>query len=96
MEGESLDSSGQQSAAERAPPAQSPAKEFVFPPSYAQQRLWLLDRLLPTGSVYNVPKVYRLIGALKVDALQAALDELVERHESLRTRFGFEEAVRCR
>ena len=43
-------------------------------------------------SVYIEPKVYRLRGALRVDALQAALDELVERHESLRTRFGFEES----
>ena len=66
--------------------------ELRFPASFAQQRLWLLDRLLPTGSVYNVPKVYRLKGALKVDALRAALDELVERHESLRTRFGFEDS----
>lgn len=90
MEGKSVDSSGQQSTTERPAPAQWSAKEFVFPPSYAQQRLWLLDRLLPTGSIYNVPKVYRLSGALKVDALRPALDELVERHESLRTRFGFE------
>ena len=92
MEGESLDSSGQQSTAERPALVQSSAKEFVFPLSYAQQRLWLLDRLLPTGSIYNVPKVYRLRGALRVEALQWALDELVERHESLRTRFGFEES----
>ena len=72
------------------------AGELKFPVSFAQQRLWLLDRLLPMRSVYVEPKVYRLTGALKVDALRAALDELVERHESLRTRFGFEEAVRCR
>jgi hypothetical protein len=91
MEGESLDSSVQQSTTERPAPAQASTKEFVFPLSYAQQRLWLLDRLLPTGSVYNVPKVYRVSGVLKVDALRSALDELVERHESLRTRFGFED-----
>jgi len=91
MEGESLDSSVQQSTTERPAPAQASTKEFVFPPSYAQQRLWLLDRLLPTGSIYNVPKVYRLTGALNVEALRSALDALIERHESLRTRFGFED-----
>jgi thioesterase domain-containing protein len=92
MEGESLASSSEQSAGVHAPVAESSTKEFIFPPSYAQQRLWLLDRLLPRGSVYNVPKVYRLSGALEVGALRAALDDLVERHESLRTRFGYEES----
>ena len=67
------------------------AGDSRFPASFAQQRMWLLDRLLPT-SVYIEPKVYRLRGALRVEALQWALDELVERHESLRTRFGFEES----
>ncbi len=92
MEGESLDSSGRQGASEQPAPAQPSGKEFVFPLSYAQQRLWLLDRLLPTGSVYNVPRVYRLMGGLNVGSLRAALDELVERHESLRTRFVLEDS----
>ncbi len=58
------------------------------PLSYAQQRLWLLDRLLPSRSVYNVPLGVRLRGALDVEVLRRALDELVRRHEVLRTRFG--------
>jgi len=64
----------------------------VFPASFAQQRLWLLDRLLPVGSVYNVPRVFRLRGDLAVEALRGAFDDLLERHESLRTRFGLEES----
>ncbi len=68
------------------------AGELKFPVSFGQQRLWLLDGLLPMRSVYIEPKVYRLKGALKVDALRAALDELVERHETLRTRFVLEDS----
>jgi amino acid adenylation domain-containing protein len=74
----------------------SPARTeavYVFPPSFGQQQLWLLDRLLPDGSVYNVPAVMRLIGALDVEALQEALLELVRRHEVLRTRFEVEHAL---
>jgi hypothetical protein len=63
----------------------------TFPLSYAQQRLWLLDRLLPRGSVYNVAKVFRLVGSSDVAALRAALNELVQRHEVLRTRFELED-----
>ena len=55
--------------------------------SFAQRRLWLLDQLLPSGSVYNVPRVVRLVGALDVEALRRAFDELLRRHEALRTRF---------
>jgi hypothetical protein len=74
------------------PPAIEPAREFfVSPSSFAQQRLWLLDRLLPRGSVYNVPKVFRLVGELNVGALRGALNEIVRRHEALRTRFGLED-----
>src|SRR5205823_6838130 len=66
---------------------------YIFPPSFGQQQLWLLDRLLPDGSVYNVPAVVRLIGALDIEALQEALRELVRRHEVLRTRFEVEHAM---
>ena len=55
--------------------------------SFAQQRLWLLDQLEPAPWAYNVSVVRRLQGALQPDALQRALDTLIERHESLRTTF---------
>jgi hypothetical protein len=92
MEGESLNASTPSSATTQTPTVQSSAKEFVFPPSFAQQRLWLLDQLLPNGAIYNVPRVYRLHGPLNVEALRLAFDDLVERHESLRTRFGLEDS----
>src|SRR5262245_6504660 len=91
-EGEAPGSSSERSAAAQPPAAQSPPKEYVFPPSFAQQRLWLLDRLLPLRWVYNVAKAYRLRGELEVEVLRGALDDLVQRHESLRTRFGFEDS----
>jgi len=62
--------------------------EQAAPLSFAQQRLWLLDRLMPTGSVYNIEHVLRLSGELDHLALRDALNELVRRHEVLRTRFG--------
>lgn len=57
------------------------------PLSFAQQRLWLLDQLEPTTWTYNVSVARRLRGALQLDALKAALDEVVARHEGLRTTF---------
>ena len=58
-----------------------------LPLSFAQERLWFLDRLESTGSAYHVAHGLRLRGRLDRHALQAALDGLVARHESLRTRF---------
>ena len=59
----------------------------ALPLSFAQQRLWFLDRLIPGNAFYNIPVPMRLRGRLDVAALQAALDALVVRHETLRTRF---------
>ena len=58
------------------------------PLSFAQQRLWLLDQLEPSAWTYNVSVVRRLYGDLRLDALQRALDEVVARHETLRTTFA--------
>ncbi|HEX7241969.1 MAG TPA: condensation domain-containing protein, partial [Longimicrobiaceae bacterium] len=58
------------------------------PLSFAQQRLWLLDRMEPGNPAYNVPAGMRLRGALDVRALERALGEVVRRHESLRTVFA--------
>ncbi|HEX2080216.1 MAG TPA: amino acid adenylation domain-containing protein, partial [Longimicrobium sp.] len=55
------------------------------PLSSGQQRLWLLEQLAPGGTAYNAPYVFDLEGPLNVDALRAALDELVRRHAVLRT-----------
>ena len=58
-----------------------------LPLSFAQQRLWFLDRLLPDKAAYNIPAVWRLRGQLDALALERSLNELVARHETLRTRF---------
>jgi amino acid adenylation domain-containing protein len=58
-----------------------------LPLSSAQQRLWILDRLDPGNSVYNVTALTRLTGQLDIDALERTLGEIVRRHESLRTVF---------
>jgi amino acid adenylation domain-containing protein len=55
--------------------------------SFAQQRLWFLHQLDPESPAYNVAQALRLTGNLRVDMLGRALDEVVRRHESLRTSF---------
>ena len=59
--------------------------EFIA--SFAQQRLLFLHRLVPDNPFYNTPIPWRLSGRLDVDALQASLNGLVARHETLRTTF---------
>ncbi|GAB4200477.1 MAG: hypothetical protein Tsb002_36630 [Wenzhouxiangellaceae bacterium] len=56
--------------------------------SFAQQRLWFIEQLYPDTANYNIPRAYRLRGALRADCLRAAWDALVARHESLRTCFA--------
>ncbi|MFL6284301.1 MAG: amino acid adenylation domain-containing protein, partial [Pyrinomonadaceae bacterium] len=57
------------------------------PLSFAQQRLWFIDRLEGGSAFYNSPAAVRLSGALEVEALRRTLCEIVRRHEALRTRF---------
>ncbi|MBD0265851.1 MAG: non-ribosomal peptide synthetase, partial [Tolypothrix sp. Co-bin9] len=60
---------------------------FIFPASFAQQRLWFIDQLLPGNAIYNVPTVIRLTGRLNTSALEQTFKEIVRRHEVLRTTF---------
>ena len=59
----------------------------TFPCSFAQQRLWFLNRLVPGEWLYNIPAALRIQRSLDPLVIQQAVDELVQRHESLRTTF---------
>ncbi|MFJ4143749.1 non-ribosomal peptide synthetase [Pseudomonas sp. NPDC089734] len=65
----------------------------ALPQSLAQNRLWFLWQLDPQGSAYNIPGGLHLRGELDVTALSSSFQRLVERHESLRTRFYEQDGV---
>ncbi|MDH6144550.1 amino acid adenylation domain-containing protein [Kitasatospora sp. GP30] len=67
-----------------APP---PADRRTAPASFAQRRLWFLDHFTGGNSAYNLVSALRLTGSLDRDALHSSLQQLVDRHESLRTTF---------
>ncbi|MBA2283897.1 MAG: amino acid adenylation domain-containing protein, partial [Ktedonobacteraceae bacterium] len=61
------------------------------PMSFAQQRMWVLDQLLPGNPSYNMSGGLHLRGTLDVVALERSLNEIVSRHEALRTRFDMQQ-----
>ncbi len=72
-----------------AEPALLPLSRIeALPLSFAQTRLWMLDRLIPGQSLYNMGGVRRLGGGVRFDRLAAAVATVVGRHETLRTSFG--------
>lgn len=66
---------------------QPAARKETAPLSLAQQRLWFLNKLEPYSAAYNIPIAFQLYGELDVEMLERSLNELVARHESLRTTF---------
>ncbi|MCP4657722.1 MAG: amino acid adenylation domain-containing protein, partial [bacterium] len=72
-----------------APPLRALARRpgETVPLSFAQQRLWFIDRFQPDSALYNLPVLFRLAGRLDRGALGRAVDEIVRRHEVLRTHF---------
>ena len=72
----------------QAPAIVSVPRDGELPLSFGQQRLWFIDQLEPGNSVYNFPAAVRLKGPLNLVALEQSLNEIVKRHEALRTTFG--------
>ncbi|MCU1646291.1 MAG: non-ribosomal peptide synthetase [Nocardia sp.] len=83
------------SAAVVRPPLVAVPRPDVVPLSFAQQRLWLLNRLDPDSGAYNIPLVLRLEGRLDVAALVSALRAVAARHEALRTYYPEIDGVGC-
>ncbi|HTG35649.1 MAG TPA: non-ribosomal peptide synthase/polyketide synthase [Thermoanaerobaculia bacterium] len=79
-----------EAAARPAPPIEPLPRDRPLPLSFAQQRLWFIDRLEPGNPAYNVFTGLRLTGRLVVPALHQAVEEVVRRHEALRSTFGLE------
>ncbi|HEY0019307.1 MAG TPA: amino acid adenylation domain-containing protein [Longimicrobium sp.] len=71
-----------------APPPLVRVEGGDAPLSFAQRRLWFLERMEPGTATYNIPAALRLEGELDVDALHRALAEIVRRHQGLRTTFA--------
>ena len=98
LEKEGLSAPGshtQQNVAEEQLPSSSSeafgARPSLFPLSYQQEQLWFLDRFHPGTAFYSVPMTWRLKGDLDVATLERSLQEMVRRHEILRTCFVMDE-----
>ncbi|HZG43283.1 MAG TPA: condensation domain-containing protein, partial [Longimicrobium sp.] len=70
------------------PPVVPARRTGALPLSFAQERLWFIDRMEPGSAAYNIPVAWRLGGALDEAALERSLGEVVRRHEALRTVFA--------
>jgi amino acid adenylation domain-containing protein len=73
------------------PPITPAPRDRNLPMSSAQRRLWFLDRLAPNNAFYNIAEAYRFGGPLQAAALEDTLNEIISRHESLRTTFAEED-----
>ncbi|MEO9330057.1 amino acid adenylation domain-containing protein, partial [Gordonia aurantiaca] len=86
-------------ATRRRPPLRPVDRNGPLPLSPAQRRIWFLEKLDPGGAAYLIPAVLRLRekpdapGALDPGAVATALDDLIARHETLRTRFVADDGV---
>ncbi|ARU62851.1 hypothetical protein CBW65_19120 [Tumebacillus avium] len=71
-----------------APSMVQASRDGQLPLSFAQQRLWLVDQLMPGSPAYNIPYAVRLNGTLNRSALETGVNEIISRHEALRTTFA--------
>src|SRR5258708_29467755 len=67
--------------------------KYVFPATFAQERVWFLEQLQPGGTSYLIPWSLRLSGNLDPEALQRSLNEITRRHEILRTTFFWKDGA---
>jgi len=61
------------------------------PLSFAQRQMWVIDQMTPGNPAYNLPNGYRLRGPLDVTALERSFNEIIKRHEALRTTFAVQD-----
>ena len=85
---ESIEAARQAGQSLLAPPILPVPRNNDLPLSFAQQRLWFFDQLVPGLSAYNLPAAVQLKGPLNLPALEQSINEIVKRHESLRTTIG--------
>ena len=78
---------GEERPAPPVVPLSREERQAELPLSFAQERLWLFERMAPGGTVFNMPLAARFRGALDVPALERSLEEVVRRHAVLRTMF---------
>ncbi|HEY4426241.1 MAG TPA: condensation domain-containing protein, partial [Pyrinomonadaceae bacterium] len=74
--------------AQKLPPLLPISRDGELPLSFAQQRLWFLHQLEPASAAYNCPAAVRFVGTLNLAALVQSFNEVVRRHEVLRTGFS--------
>ncbi|MBZ5491937.1 MAG: amino acid adenylation domain-containing protein, partial [Acidobacteriia bacterium] len=77
----------------KAPSLARAVRSGALPLSFAQQRLWFLDQLEPGSAAYNIPLWINLKGPLDTEALHWSLQEIIRRHEALRTSFGMKDGT---
>ncbi|MFJ4145880.1 amino acid adenylation domain-containing protein, partial [Pseudomonas sp. NPDC089734] len=80
-----------QAARNELPPIKAQARSGAVPLSFAQQRIWFLAQMEEANSAYNIPLGLQLTGQLDSRALKRALERIVARHDSLRSRFTQED-----
>ncbi|MBD1806974.1 hypothetical protein H6F98_16165 [Microcoleus sp. FACHB-SPT15] len=71
----------------QAPPLQQISRDTDLPLSFSQERLWSLHQLKPDSSSHNIPLALRITGLLNIPALEQSLNQILRRHETLRTTF---------
>ena len=64
-------------------------REEIFPLSFPQQRLWFLYRLDPVSSAYNIPQLTRIKGKVNITVLERSIEEIIRRHEIIRSVYFF-------